>query len=352
MLGKACHAQAILHFGLTADTLTSNMLINVYSKCGRIDCARKVFDKMLGRSLVSWNTMIGTYTQNGEEQKALGLFLEMQREGNPFSEFTVSTVLCASAAKSYTFVCKQLHAFAMKVAMDANVYISTALLDVYAKSGLIKEGIRVFEGMSERTAVTWSSMVAGYVQNELYEEALASFNRARAIGLEYNQFTISSVSCACAGLAASIEGRQVHAVVCKTGFGSNSYVASSLVDMYAKCGSVKEAYIAFLDAQRTNIVLWNVMISAFAKHSHSLEVMILFEKMQQIGMHPDEVTYVSVLSACSHACIMQTVTIMLLIRVVWLLVMAHEFRVIKVETSLEERRVLAKVMQLIYRAFK
>ncbi|XP_050210648.1 pentatricopeptide repeat-containing protein At5g04780, mitochondrial [Mercurialis annua] len=301
MNAKSCHAQVLLHFGVNAETLTSNMLINVYSKCGLMDYARRVFDKMPERCLVSWNTMIATYTRNGEEDKALRLFVEMRSEGNSMmSEFTVSSVICASAAKCDTFVCKQLHAFALKAAMDANVFVGTALVDVYAKSGLIVCATRVFEGMQERSAVTWSCMVAGYVQNELYEEALFVFNRARATGLECNQFTMSSVSCACAGLAASIEGRQVHAVVYKTGFGLSVYVAASLVDLYAKCGSVKEAYVAFSDAQAKNIVLWNVMISGFAKHAHSLEVMILFEKMQQTGICPDEITYVSVLTACSH----------------------------------------------------
>ncbi|KAL6289230.1 hypothetical protein ACE6H2_006740 [Prunus campanulata] len=299
MEGKACHGQ-IIRVGLQADTLTSNMLINMYSKCGLVDCAGKVFDEMPERSLVSWNTMIGSLTQNGEEQKALGLFLQMRREGNYFSEFTVSSVLCACAAKCAVFECKQLHALAVKLAMNLNVYVGTALLDVYAKSGLIKDASSVFASLPERSEVTWSSMVAGYVQNELYEEALMFFHRAKMMGLEQNQFTISSAICACAGLAALIEGKQVHAVLCKTGFGLNIFIVSSLIDMYAKCGSIKEAYHVFRGMDETNTVLWNTMISGFARHACSLEVMILFEKMQQMGTFPSEVTYVSVLTACSH----------------------------------------------------
>ncbi|CAK7325203.1 unnamed protein product [Dovyalis caffra] len=297
--GKACHGQ-VIRLGLETDTLTSNMLMNVYSKCGLIRSACKVFDGMPGRSMVSWNTMIGTCVQNGEEEKAIEIFLEMQREGSPCSEFTVSSVICACAAKGGVFLCRQLHAFAIKAVMDANVFVGTALLDVYAKSGLIEEASCVFEGMPERSDVTWSSMVAGYVQNELYEEGLVLFARGKEMGLEYNQFMISSVIRACAGLASLIEGRHVHAIVCRTGFGPNNFVASALVDMYAKCGSIKEAYVVFCDIERKNVVLWNVMISGFAKHACFLEVMNLFEEMQQMGMHPDEVTYASVLSACNH----------------------------------------------------
>lgn len=299
MEGKACHAQ-IITIGLRADTLTSNMLINMYSKCDLVSCARKVFDEMPERSLVSWNTMIGSLTRDGEEREALGLFLEMQREGNSLSEFTVSSVLCACAGKFAIFECKQLHAFAIKMAMDSNVFVGTALLDVYAKCGFIKEAGFVFECMREKSVVTWSSMAAGYVQNTCYEEALMLFGKSRIMGLEVDPFMISSTVCACAALASLIEGNQVHAVLCKTGFGSNIFVASSLVDMYAKCGSIEEAYAVFRCMEARNIVLWNAMISGFARHAHSLEVMILFEKMQQMGMLPNEVTYISVLSACSH----------------------------------------------------
>ncbi|KAG6677611.1 hypothetical protein I3843_14G035500 [Carya illinoinensis] len=297
--GKACHAK-IIHVGLQADTLTSNMLINMYSKCGLVDCARAVFDEMAERSLVSWNTMIGSLAQNGEEQEALCLFVEMQRKGTPSSEFTLSSVLCACAAKCAVFECKQLHAFAIKAAMDSNVFVGTALLDVYAKCSMIKDASFVFECMPERSDVTWSSMMAGYVQNDLHEEALVLFHRTQMSGLEYNQFTISSTICACAGLAALIEGKQVHGVLCKAGFESNIYVVSSLIDMYAKCGCIREAYIVFQGVDERSIVLWNAMIAGFARHAHSMEAMILFEKMQQMDISPNEVTYIAVLNACSH----------------------------------------------------
>ncbi|CAN1137954.1 Pentatricopeptide repeat-containing protein At5g04780, mitochondrial [Linum perenne] len=298
--GKVCHGR-ILQLGYGSDTLTSNMLINMYAKCDLVVAARKVFDKMPERSLVSYNTIISAYTRMGDEESALVLFVQMRREENPLSEFTVSSVLCACASKFDVLASKQLHCFAIKTSMDENVFVGTALLDVYSKSGFIQDASRVFDGMSEKSDVTWSSMVAGLVQNKLYEEALVLYTRAQATaGLENDKFMISCIISACAGLAALIEGRQVHSIVCKTGFGSNNFVASSLVDMYAKCGTVKGAFRLFQDLHDKNVVMWNVIISAFAKHSRSLEVMVLFEKMQQAGMEPDEVTYISVLSACGH----------------------------------------------------
>ncbi|CAF2118477.1 unnamed protein product [Brassica napus] len=234
---KACHGK-IIRLEMHEDVITlSNVLINSYSKCGFAELARKVFDGMRERSLVSWNTMIGLYTRNKMELEALNMFSEMRKEGVEFSEFTISSVLSACT---------------------------------------------------------------GYVQNKRYEEALLLYRRGQRMSLEKNQFTLSSVICACSNLAALIEGKQMHAVIYKTGYASNVFVASSVVDMYAKCGGLRESYIIFSEVGEKNIELWNTIISGFAKHARPKEVMILFEKMQQDGMRPNEVTFSSLLSVCAH----------------------------------------------------
>lgn len=297
--GKICHGQ-IIRLGFESDTLTSNMLINMYCKFGVRDDARKVFDEMPEKTVVSWNTIIGSLTQNGNAEEALFMFKEMHREGSIFSEFTISGVLCACAAKLAVIECKQLHSFAIKVLVESNVFVATALLDVYAKCNFMEDAWRIFDSMTERNDVTWTSMVVGLVRNELYEEALLLFRRSKRAGLDYNQFIVSSAVSACVALAALIEGNQVHAVVWKNNFNSNSHVASSLVDLYAKCGMIKEAYLVFFSIDEKNVVLWNTMISGFARHGRTLEAMILFEKMQQGGLSPNELTYISMLSACGH----------------------------------------------------
>ncbi|GFP80525.1 pentatricopeptide repeat-containing protein at5g04780 [Phtheirospermum japonicum] len=106
------------------------MLINFYSKCGLVDYARKVFDEMRLRSVVSWNTVIGAHSRNGDGLGALKLFVRMLREGSEFSEFALSSVLCACASKCLSFESKQLHAFAVKTCMESNAFVGTALLDV------------------------------------------------------------------------------------------------------------------------------------------------------------------------------------------------------------------------------
>ncbi|KAK7390838.1 hypothetical protein VNO78_18962 [Psophocarpus tetragonolobus] len=302
MGGSACHGH-IIRIGLEMDVLTSNMLLNMYSKCSLLDCARKKFNEMPVKSLVSWNTMIGalTHNENAEDHEALMLLIQMQREGTIFNEFTISSVLCKCAFKCAILECMQLHALSIKAAIHSNCFVGTALLHVYANCSLTKYASQIFESMPEKSIVTWSSMMAGYVQNGFPHEALLLFHNAQLMGFHHDPFMISSVTSACACLATLVQGKQVHAMSYKSGFDSNLYVASSLIDMYAKCGCIREAYLVFqgVVVVRT-IVLWNTMISGLARHACALEAMILFEKMQQRGLFPDDVTYVSVLNACSH----------------------------------------------------
>lgn len=297
--GKCCHGLAV-QAGLLADTLTCNILINFYSKCGRVDFARRLFDGMPERSLVTWNTMIATHTQHGEDMEALHLFLQMRREGSLLSEFTLSSVLCACAARCAVTESQQLHALALKTAADSNVFVGTAVLDVYAKCKMIRDARLVFDAMPEKSSVSWSSMVAGYVQNDLYEEAVWFFRHAHKMGVELTQFTLSAALSACASIAASTEGKQLHSVAIRAGFAANLFVATSLIDVYSKCGCIREAYLVFCNVEDENIVLWNAMITGFSKHARPHEAMMLFEKMRQRGLRPNEVSYVSVLSACSH----------------------------------------------------
>ncbi|PKA47537.1 Pentatricopeptide repeat-containing protein [Apostasia shenzhenica] len=253
------------------------------------------------RSIVSWNTMIACHTHHGEDAEALNLFVLMRRVGSELSEFTLSSVLCACAAKAAIFESRQLHVLALKTAVDLNVFVGTALLDVYCKCHLIKDAVEVFDKMPERSSVTWSSMVSGFVQNDLHEEALFLFQKAQRGGVEVTNFTLSASLSACAGLASTIEGTQLHSIIVRTGFCLDNFVATSLVDLYSKCGRIREAFFVFLEIEEKNIVLWNALIAGFSKHARCFETMILFEKMQQMGIAPNEVTYVSVLSACSHA---------------------------------------------------
>ncbi|KAK8962376.1 Pentatricopeptide repeat-containing protein [Platanthera guangdongensis] len=299
-LGKTCHALCILSGLQTHSLLTSNLLINFYAKSGLLDSARKVFDGMPRRSIVSWNTMIACHTRLGQHLESLRLFVRIRRQGLSPSAFTFSTLLCSCAEKAAISECRQLHGFALKTAGDSNVFVGTALLDAYAKCRMIADSRQIFDSLHEKSSVTWSSMVAGCVQNDLHEEALVLASKSHRTGLEWSEFTLSAALSACSSLAAAIDGTQLHCIVVRSGFDWNVFVGAALVDLYAKCGMIDEAYRLFSGTDEKNIVLLNVMIAGFSRHARCVETMILFEKMRQMGIPPNEATYLSVLFACGH----------------------------------------------------
>jgi pentatricopeptide repeat protein len=190
--------------------------------------------------MVSWNTMIAGYTCNGDGLQALKLFSKMHQEGTQMSEFTLSSTLCACAAEHATVECRQLHTIAIKLALDSNSFVGTAVLDVYAKCNVINDACLVFEKIPEKTAVTWSTLFAGLVQNGLHKDALRLFQSSQREGIQLTEFTLSAVLSTCASLALMIEGMQLHAVIIKYGFNGNLFVASSLVDVLQGVGRLRK----------------------------------------------------------------------------------------------------------------
>eukprot|EP01018_Ginkgo_biloba_P008645 Gb_28764 [translate_table: standard] len=298
--GKTVHAY-IIKTALPTNVLQTNHLINMYAKCGSVNDARHVFDKMSERSLVSWNTIVAAYTQSGYSVEAIKVVWKMQQEGIRQDKFTFTSVLRACASLTAVAEGKQVHSLIIKTGLEANVFVESALVDMYAKCGSTKDARQVFDKMPERNVVSWNTMIAGYAQNGQAEKALKIFWQVQRVGMDQNQFTLSSALSACASLAALEEGYQVHTVTIKTGFQFDVFVGSALVDMYAKCGTIEDAHTVFGKMPLRNVVSWNAMIAGFAQHGLGNETLEKFEEMQQAGMEPNNITFVCVLSACSHA---------------------------------------------------
>jgi pentatricopeptide repeat protein len=298
--GRITHAHMI-KTGVPNDVLVTNYLVNMYAKCGSVKDALYLFEKMPERSLVSWNTVVSAYTQSENGIEAIKIVWRMQQEGVRPDKFTFTSVLRACATVMALAEGKQVHTLIVKSDTDSNVFVESALVDMYGKCGSIEEARQVFDKMPERNLVSWNAMIAGFAQNGEGEEALNVFRQVQRAGVNQNQYTLSSALSACASLAAVQEGNQVHVVSIKTGFQYDVFVGSALVDMYAKCGSIKDAHSVFDKMPKRNVVSWNAMITGFAQHGRGNETLEIFEQMQQAGVKPNDITFVCVLSACSHA---------------------------------------------------
>lgn len=232
-LGRSIHAHAI-KFGFDNDVFVGNSLISLYSVCGYLSCARKMFDEMSNRDVVSWNSMIIGYLRRGELDKALELFRRMKK----------------------------------------------------------------------RNVITWNSIIVGFIQGGRPKEALEFFHEMQMVRDEIirpDKITIASVLSACAYLGAIDHGKWVHGYLRRSGLECDVVIGTALVDMYGKCGCVEKAYEVFKDMPKRDTLAWTAMISVFALHGFCKEAFDLFEEMETLGVKPNHVTFVGLLSACAHS---------------------------------------------------
>ncbi|KAK1409504.1 hypothetical protein QVD17_36030 [Tagetes erecta] len=298
-IGSQIHCLG-LKLGLLSHVSVGNAIVTMYSKCGSLDEAVKAFGLSSNKNSITWSAMITGYAQGGDHIKALKLFSRMHSNGLMASEFTLVGVLNACSDGSAIGEGKETHAYSIKLGFQYQIYIMTAVVDMYAKCGLLDDARKGFEHLQEPDVVLWTSMIGGYVQNGENESAIDLFCKMQTEGISPNELTMASVLKACSSLAALEQGKQIHATTIKHGFGLEVPIGSALSTMYAKCGSLKDGDLVFTRMPSRDVVSWNSMISGLAQNGQGVEALELFKKMQIEGPKPDYVTFVNILTACSH----------------------------------------------------
>eukprot|EP01018_Ginkgo_biloba_P018851 Gb_21567 [translate_table: standard] len=298
--GREIHDH-IVRSGLESDVFVATALVHMYSKCGCIDIARQVFGKMSKREVVPWNAMVGAAAENGNDHEALTLFNEMQLAEVKPDSITMVNVLPACAHLAALHQGKWFHGYIIKCGFESVVPVGTALIDIYARCASIESARKLFDKMPARNVVLWSAMITQYSHNGYADEALALFQEMQLAGTKPDTVAMVSVLPACAHLAAQQQGKRIHGYIITSGFESDIFVGNSLIDMYAKCGNVEIALQLFEKSSTRDVVSWNAMIAGYGMHGHGEEALALFSQMQQTGLKPSHITFVSVLSACSHA---------------------------------------------------
>ncbi|CAN1315327.1 Pentatricopeptide repeat-containing protein At2g33680 [Linum perenne] len=300
--GKSVHAQIVKNGDAAYSCVyTANSLVNLYAKCGHLAKAKLLFDRIPHKDVVSWNSLINGYAQSGDSQKALELFSTMHFAGVYPSEYTVVGVLNSCSDVAAVEEGKQVHSYLLKLGFETQMFILTALVDMYAKCGHVRDARRGFDVLSDPDIVLWTSMIAGYVQNGENEDGLSLYDQMRMQGVLPNELTMASLLKACSSLAALEQGKQIHGCIVKYGFTLEMPIGSTLSTMYAKCGSLDDANIAFRRMPERDILSWNAMISGLSHNGQGEEALQLFQDMRlEEGTKPDHITFVNILSACSH----------------------------------------------------
>lgn len=325
------HAQSI-KLGMGSHVCVQNAILTVYVACRLIMNARKVFDDISERTLVSWNSMISGYSKMGHSKEAVLLFREMQHLGVEPDVFTLVSLLSVSSKHGNFNLGRFVHLYIVVTGIEIDSIVTNALMDMYAKCGHLQCAKSVFDQMLDKNVVSWTCMISAYanhglmdhaleifnqmpvknvvswnsiiwshVQEGLYAEAVELFHRMCVSGVMPNDATLVGILSSCSHMGDLALGKQAHSYICDNNITMSVTLCNSLIDMYAKCGALQTAMDIFFGMPEKNAVSWNVIIGALALHGSGREAIEMFKKMQASGLCPDEITFTGLLSACSHS---------------------------------------------------
>lgn len=295
---RCLHACVHKH-GFGNETLVNNALITMYMKNESLDDGLKVFDTMSQCDLVSWNAVLSGF-HDTESSHGLRIFKEILLNGFKPNMYTFISTLRSCTSSSNSEFGKQVHGHVVKENLESDCYVGTALIDMYVKFKCIKDAEKIVNRMTKIDLFTWTSIISGCAQTNQGEKSIHYFNQMNKDGVKPNEFTLAACLRGCSSITNLTNGKRLHAFVIKDGFLDDPFVGSALIDMYGKCGSIDEAEMIFEGMESHDTVLWNTLINQYSQHGHDSKALKAFESMLNKGIPLDDVTFIGVLSACSH----------------------------------------------------
>ncbi|XP_038880689.1 pentatricopeptide repeat-containing protein At5g66520-like isoform X1 [Benincasa hispida] len=330
---KQFHSQ-IIRFGLSTDNNAIGRLIKfcAVSKYGDLHYALLLFNSIPYPDAFIYNTLIRGYLQSESPKSSLLSYLQMLHNSVLPNKFTFPSLIRACCIDNAVKEGKQIHAHVVKfgfttdrftnnnlIHMYANfqsleearrvfdcielpdVVAWTTLLTGYAQLGFVDEGLRVFQSMPEHNSASWNAMISCFVQNNRFHEAFSLFNRMRLEKVVLEKYVAASMLSACTGLGALEQGKWIHRYIKRNGIELDSKLATTLIDMYCKCGCLDCAFEVFVHLPEKGISSWNCMIGGMAMHGKGEAAIELFKEMETKTVKPDNITFLNVLSACAHS---------------------------------------------------
>ncbi|KAJ7518498.1 hypothetical protein O6H91_21G071800 [Diphasiastrum complanatum] len=300
--GKRVHAQ-LVRKGLDSDRFLSNLLIGMYSKCGSLEDARRVFDKMNKRNVVSWNTIITGYAENGQGQEALKLFREMEQEGVRPSKITFICCLNACCSQEALAEGVSIHKLIIESGYESDLVVGTAVAKMYGKFRSLKEARLVFDKLPHRNVISWNTLIAAYAQHGHFDEVVKLIDQMKLDSVKPDKVTFITALNAFSSSEVLAEAKQMHAHIKSDAFDKDITVANALLNMYWKCGAPAKVRSVFDEMPERDVISWNSVIAAYAEGRK--EAFNLFGSLQWSDMKPDTITFVNLLNACCSPAILE-----------------------------------------------
>ena len=304
---KQSHAR-ILKLGLFGDSFCASNLVATcaLSDWGSMDYACSIFRQMDEPGSFQFNTMMRGHVKDMNTEEALITYKEMAERGVKPDNFTYPTLLKACARLPAVEEGMQVHAHILKLGLENDVFVQNSLISMYGKCGEIGVCCAVFEQMNERSVASWSALITAHASLGMWSDCLRLLGDMSNEGYwRAEESILVSVLSACTHLGALDLGRSVHGFLLRNVSGLNVIVETSLIEMYLKCGSLYKGTCLFQKMAKKNKLSYSVMISGLAMHGYGREGLRIFTEMLELGLEPDDIVYVGVLNACSHAGLVQ-----------------------------------------------
>ncbi|XP_024533752.1 pentatricopeptide repeat-containing protein At2g33680-like [Selaginella moellendorffii] len=291
--------ERIVKRGVKQDVGLQNALVTMYAKCGRIDRAKQVFDRITHRDVVSWNAMVSANAEAGHLEVALKIYQEMVSAGVKPDAFTYASVLNALAGLGRIEEAVLLHS-RLGSQIETDTIVGTALVSLYTGCGRLDCARSAFRKISRRDVLCWSTMISAEAMAGHDREALELY-REMILSVRPNASTLATVLAACTRLGDLSSGALVRDGAIQSGLDRDAVVGTTLVNLYARFGDVIAAREVFDRIKARDTISWTAMVAAYAQHGHGRQAMEIFQALCLEGIHLDEVAFTNILGACSHS---------------------------------------------------
>ncbi|PUZ48613.1 hypothetical protein GQ55_7G259100 [Panicum hallii var. hallii] len=334
--GKQLHAQVIRNLP-RIDPYVASALVELYAKGGCFKEAKGVFNSLRDRNSVAWTVLISGFLQYGCFTESVELFNQMRAELMTLDQFALATLISGCCSRMDLCLGRQLHSLCLKSGQIQAVVVSNSLISMYAKCGNLQSAELIFrfmnerdivswtsmitaysqvgnitkarqffDGMSTKNVITWNAMLGAYIQHGAEEDGLKMYSAMLSEkDVRPDWVTYVTLFKGCADLGASKLGDQIIGGTVKVGLILDTSVANAVITMYSKCGRILEARKVFDFLNGKDLVSWNAMITGYSQHGMGKQAIEIFDDMLKRGAKPDYISYVAVLSGCSHSGLVQ-----------------------------------------------
>ncbi|KAI3520872.1 hypothetical protein L1887_10325 [Cichorium endivia] len=300
-MGKSIHGY-IFRTGIQLDVVANTALIEMYTKCKNCNKAKEIFDAMKDKDVISFNVMISGYLKNGHAHEAIEAFHNMRRLGLTENKATILTIVSAFSDLNDIRQGTSIHGYVITHGFESKTDIANQVMYLYVKCGYLDYGRQIFDQIKHKDLVSWTSMMKGYENLGHVYKVINLFQEMQS----ENKLNPDSVTLTCLLQAFSQSGcltkvKEIHSHVIRTSMEDDTTIMNSLLTTYSKCGMYKTSKDLFRVIKTKCLASWNTMIAASGMHGDCLVALELIEEMKKENIYPDDITFMSALSSCSHA---------------------------------------------------